>query len=125
MTAGPPVGSASELHAQLVTELSVADLPRSLAFYRAVGFEVERATPSFAVIAWEGRRLFLAQHADVEVGRHPPNLRIMVEDVDAWLTKAQAAGWDVVWPLANRGYGLRDFTVLDPDGYEVRFATPA
>jgi hypothetical protein len=34
----------------------------------------------------------------------------------------QKLGWTIKHGLADRGYGLRDFVVDDPDGYEVRFA---
>jgi hypothetical protein len=36
----------------------------------------------------------------------------------------QAAGVPVVVPIGDRGYGLRDFTVADPDGFGIRFASP-
>ena len=29
----------------------------------------------------------------------------------------------IVVPIANRYYGLRDFTIADPDGFGVRFAS--
>ena len=30
-------------------------------------------------------------------------------------------GAPVLAPIADREYGLRDFTILDPDGFGVRF----
>jgi hypothetical protein len=29
----------------------------------------------------------------------------------------------IVVPVADRSYGLRDFTIADPDGFGVRFAS--
>jgi hypothetical protein len=29
----------------------------------------------------------------------------------------------VLAPIADRDYGLRDFTIADPDGFGVRFGT--
>ncbi len=118
------VGTPDERSAQLVLELSVGRLPRSLAFYEAVGFELERQTATFAVLSWAGQRLFLVEHSHAAPGHPPPNLRIIVENVDAWHAKAQANGWNIRSPLADQPYGLRDFTIADPDGYELRFATP-
>jgi len=32
-------------------------------------------------------------------------------------------GARIILPVADRYYGLRDFTIADPDGFGVRFAT--
>jgi catechol 2,3-dioxygenase-like lactoylglutathione lyase family enzyme len=117
-------GGPDELSSQLVTELPVRSLAESLAFYRQAGFQLVRATATFGVLAWGGRHLFLAEQAGVDVGPNPANLRVIVPDVDRVFAQAEARGWRVRHPLADRPYGLRDFTVLDPDGYELRFATP-
>jgi uncharacterized glyoxalase superfamily protein PhnB len=120
-----PVGSPDELAAQLVSELPVRSLAESLSFYRAAGFKLARATATFGVLSWGDRYLFLAERAGVSVGPNPANIRVVVADVDALFARAGELGWRIQHPLADRGYGLRDFTVLDPDGYELRFAAPA
>jgi uncharacterized glyoxalase superfamily protein PhnB len=48
----------------------------------------------------------------------------MVADVDACWRRANEIGARVVTPIADRYYGLRDFTIADPDGFGVRFASP-
>ena len=47
----------------------------------------------------------------------------MVPDVDAHWEKALAANARVLRVVDDRYYGLRDFTIPDPDGFGVRFAT--
>lgn len=118
-------GSAAELAAQLVVEVMVRDLERSLALYTALGFAVERRDGGFAVLRWGERRLFLAAHADLAAPSGPTraNLRILVPDVDRLWLLAQAQGMSVERPIADRDYGLRDFTVVDPDGFGLRFAS--
>lgn len=116
------IGSHAELTAQLVLELCVSDLAASVAFYERAGLTLERRTARFAVLQIEGRYLLLSEHGSVAAGANPPNLRIMVEDVDAIFERARREGWPIKYPLADHGYGLRDFTISDPDGYEVRFA---
>ena len=123
MVSSSPVGDFAELSAQLVTELPVRSVAESLTFYRAAGFTLVRATPTFGVLRWGDRYLFLAERADVTVSDNPANIRVIVGDVDARFEQAQAKGWSIRHALADRGYGLRDFTVLDPDGYELRFAS--
>lgn len=116
------IGSIEERSAQLAIELRVADVATSIAFYAEAGFVLERRTAGFATLQIDGRYLLLSETPAVVVGPHPPNLRISVADVDAAFARAQALGWPVAYGLADHGYGLRDFTVRDPDGYEVRFA---
>jgi len=120
-----PVGSLDELSAQLVTELPVRSLAESLSFYRAAGFKLARATATFGVLCWGDRYLFLIERPGAVAGPHPANIRVIVGDVDALFARAGELGWRIQHPLADRGYGLRDFAVLDPDGYELRFAALA
>lgn len=77
------IGSPAELAEQLVVEVIVRDLDRSLA-----------------------------------------NVRILTSDVDAVYATVLTLGVRVERPIADRSYGLRDFTVRDPDGFELRFAKP-
>ena len=116
------IGSLAERTAQLAIEIRVSNLEASIEFYRQVGLSLERQTPSFAAMQIDGRYLLLSLTAAVSTGPTPPNLRIMVDDIEAALAKAAACGWPVRSPVADHGYGLRDFTVGDPDGYELRFA---
>lgn len=119
------IGSIEERSAQLAIELRVADLAASIAFYAEAGFVLERRTAGFAALQIDGRYLLLSENVAAVAGPNPPNLRIFVEDVDATFARAQALDWPVKHGLADHGYGLRDFTVSDPDGHEVRFAALA
>jgi prolyl oligopeptidase len=110
---------------QLVAEIFVRDLDRSVAFYRDLGFELVRKEGDFAELAWEGHLLFVDQRSNLPPVPDFPaaNTRVMVPDVDRhWKLCAENKA-RVVAPIGNRYYGLRDFTVADPDGYGVRFAT--
>lgn len=122
MTATGRIGSVEERSAQLAIELRVADLAASIAFYSDVGLVLERRTAGFAAMRIDDRYLLLSETPGAQVGPNPPNLRIFVEDIDAALARTRALGWPMKYGLADHGYGLRDFTVTDPDGLEVRFA---
>ena len=108
---------------QLVVEVYARDLPRSLEFYRALGFEVQSAEDDFVVLAWENHRFFLEPRPDLPAPiDHPQaNVRIMVPDVDRYWIIAQQIGARVIKPIEDRYYGLRDFTITDPDGFGLRF----
>lgn len=119
------IGAPAELAAQLAIELPVARLAAAIAFYQQAGFQLERRTETFAALQIDGRYLLLTHSPAAQASVTPPNLRIMVADVERAFAHAQAQGWPIRQDLQDRGYGLRDFTVTDPDGHEVRFAAPA
>ena len=51
------------------------------------------------------------------------NVRVMVPNVDDCWKVASDVGARVVVPIGDRYYGLRDFTIADPDGFGIRFAS--
>jgi catechol 2,3-dioxygenase-like lactoylglutathione lyase family enzyme len=118
--------SLPELGDQLVVEIFVRDLDRSIAIYTALGFTLDRRDGNFAALTWEGREFFLDQRSDLPPAQGPAraNVRILVRDVDAMWAHARKLGLRVEQPIADRYYGLRDFTVVDPDGFGLRFAGP-
>jgi catechol 2,3-dioxygenase-like lactoylglutathione lyase family enzyme len=46
---------------QLVTEILVRDIGRSVEFYRRLGFDLLRDGGDFVELTWEEHRLFLAE----------------------------------------------------------------
>ena|SRR3989475_57979 len=118
---------------QLVTEIVVRDIKRSTDFYRHLGFELLRDGGDFVELTWEDHRLFLAELsafpeiAEVELSAPPKfpvaNIRVMVPNVDDRWRVANEIGAQIMVPVGDRYYGLRDFTLVDPDGFGVRFAS--
>ena len=112
---------------QLVTEIFVRDISRSVAFYRKLGFELLRDDDGFAELAWESHRLFLSGELKEKMtdgtGLPQGNVRIMVPNVDDYWALSRELGARVLSPITDQSYGLRDFTIADPDGFGVRFAT--
>lgn len=118
---------------QLVTEIVVRDIKRSTEFYRSLGFAILRDGGDFVELTWEDHRLFLAQISAFDgieqVDLPPPprfpvaNIRVMVPNVDDHWKAANEVGARIVIPVSDRYYGLRDFTIADPDGFGIRFAT--
>ena len=118
---------------QLVTEIMVRDIKRSTAFYRRLGFTLLRDGGGFVELTWEEHQLFLDERATGPEGEQaalaapqpfpPANIRVMVPNVDEYWRLAQDLGARIVVPIADRSYGLRDFTIADPDGFGVRFAS--
>lgn len=117
-----PYVEASE---QLIVELYVRDIKASTAFYERLGFRVVRQEPTFVELGWENSRLYLEQVP----GQPPPpatlvaNVRIMVPDVDRYWKLCRELKLPVKHAIGDRYYGLRDFTVVAPDGIGLRFAS--
>jgi len=109
---------------QLVLEISVRDIQRSIAFYQSLGFTLIRSEEHFAELGWEDSKLLLDERPALIPSAVPAgNVRVMVADVDALWQRCQTLGATVYAEIADRYYGLRDFTILDPDGFGIRFAS--
>jgi catechol 2,3-dioxygenase-like lactoylglutathione lyase family enzyme len=100
--------------------LPVADLARSITFYRDVlgcrpGFQNE-AMASFAegIVLDRGR---VTAPGEVTVA-------LDVDDVDAIFDRISAAGADVEEPPTDQSWGVRNMYVRDPDGYVIEFGQP-
>ena len=110
---------------QLVTEIFVRDIERSKDFYCRLGFELRVDRGTFVGLRWETNRLLLDQRTDLPPPPEfpPANIRVMVPNVDDIWKLAGEIGATIVSPIDDRRYGLRDFTIADPDGFGVRFGT--
>jgi hypothetical protein len=79
----------------------------------------------FVELGWDESRLYLEQ---IPAQPDPPktlvaNIRILVPDIDRFWSKCGEMNLTVVKEIADRDYGLRDFTVVSPDGIGLRFAS--
>lgn len=112
----------TENESQGVLEIVGPDLDALLGFYLAIGFELERRSGDFTVVHWRGTRLFLAGNPDAPITECWRSLRIMVTDVDALWRKANQLQLRIGTTIDDRPYGLRDFVIVDPAGFGLRFA---
>src|SRR5579871_4746470 len=99
---------------QLIVELYVQDVKASTEFYQKLGFRVIRQEKTFVELGWEDSFLYLEQ---IPFQPAPPktlvaNIRIMVADVDQYWKLCQEMKLPVRLKIADRDYGLRDFTVV-------------
>ena len=129
--------------AALVPELSVLDFEKSLAFYTDVlGFKTAFSRPEerFAYLQLGQAQLMLDQFVEgsswqtgemsYPLGRGI-NLEIVIHDIDALLERLNAENYPLKVPLEERWYrqdevlnGQKQFLVMDPDGYLLRFVEP-
>jgi catechol 2,3-dioxygenase-like lactoylglutathione lyase family enzyme len=109
--------------------LLVADVARSVAFANAVlGAETVYADEDFAVLRNAAGEWMV--HADHTYDAHPMlrgvgdtrrgagvELRLHGIDPDAAEAAARAAGCSVLASATDKGHGLREAYLIDPDGY--------
>ena len=107
--------------AQPVPELPVRDVERAQEHYRdALGFTIEWL--------YEGKEIGAVSRGDVAVflrRRKPPFEPavhwVFAEDVGATFQELRALGANIVDPLEEKPWGLRQFTVEDLDGNRFYF----
>jgi catechol 2,3-dioxygenase-like lactoylglutathione lyase family enzyme len=121
--------------------LAVADVERSLAFYRdLIGFEVEATydDPPYATLTFAGTRLSLAEQGHPAEDRpgvtmtapedaSKANVVIVVEVADARgrYAELQAKGARFLAEPYEPPWGGCRFFCVDPDGYLVEIEQPA
>ncbi len=121
----------------IVVEFFVSDVERSLAFYKSLGFDVEKRYEDWILLRRGDIKLALQGDAHAIAGPHyfTPHIQrtprgtgveisIQVADVDAEYIRARTAGLNIVKSLQDRPWKARDFRVADPDGYFLRITSP-
>ena len=116
------IAPGTELDAQGVVEVVGVNVDALASFYEALGFRTERRTGPFAVMSGYGIRVFLAENPNALVGPRWTNVRVVVPDVDFIWECVKSLGLPIAHIVGDRPYGLRDFVVSDPSGFEIRFA---
>jgi len=115
-------------------EIFPADLDATVDFYqRVLGFELtddRRGQDGYVALRRGAVRVgaVLDPVPDARAARRPPaglELVLEVDDVAAERDRVVAAGWPLDGDLADQSWGLRDFRVLDPDGYYLRITNRA
>jgi len=117
---GPGVGMAS-----LAPVLPVADLPRALAHYEALGFDVESFPDGGYGFAERGAvNLHLARVDDLDPATTTSACYLYVTDADALHQEWSAAGvGGRLIPPTDTDYGLREGAHVDPDGNLLRYGS--
>ena len=114
---------------QIVPRLPVADLERTLAFYRdRLGFAADllwpEPAPTFAILVRDDTSLAFFTPTPERPGR-PGYAEISIEVTDAAALHAALAPHRAIeWGPEVYAYGRREFAVRDPDDYLLIFSEP-
>jgi catechol 2,3-dioxygenase-like lactoylglutathione lyase family enzyme len=121
---------------KLTPNLVVADVERSVAFYRdTLGFSVQATVPDaapyvFAIVSAGPFEIFL-NAPEQAVAEYPAfkdraiggTLTLFIEVTgieESWAGLKDVA--TVALPLETKWYGMTEFAIADPDGYLITFA---
>lgn len=127
----------------LVPELYVLDFKKSLHFYiETLEFKIEyqREDPQFAFLSYQESQLMIELENDNEdwhtgkldypLGRGI-NFQIRTDNAQRLVDRLNASGYplkrglvDSYYKVKEDSYGYRQFLVMDPDGYLLRFSQP-
>ena len=104
------------------TVLHVKDTATALAFYRdKLGFTVS--------FSWDEPARYVCLclgDAAIHLNSYVPpagplHVCIFCKSIDAFYAQLVARGVTIVEPIADRAYGMRDFTITDPEGHRLDF----
>ncbi len=114
-------------YSHFATLLPVQDIEKSIKFYQEkLGFEVTftwKNPVEYAVLKGGDQ---VAIHLTKREDKLQPSpvhtaLYIFVHDVDDLYTDLNQRGVEILTPLGDRDYYMRDFDIKDPDGYILCF----
>jgi catechol 2,3-dioxygenase-like lactoylglutathione lyase family enzyme len=106
--------------------LGTHEMPRTVRFYRALGFEVLHGGEESSFTSFRAGASYLNVIAQPAERRWSWWGRVIfyVADVDALYDRALAAGYRPATVPHDAEWGERFFHLIDPDGHELSFARP-
>lgn len=97
--------------------LQVDSIPRAVNLYKALGFRVlHQQSETHAVM---GRGVVQLHLSAIE---QTPGCQIIVENVEGLYQEISTTDVKVIYPLGDRPWGHRDFTIEDFDGNQITFS---
>jgi GNAT superfamily N-acetyltransferase/catechol 2,3-dioxygenase-like lactoylglutathione lyase family enzyme len=107
---------------------AVSDVPETVRFYRDVlGFESEWLwdnPPTFGGVRWGKAHVMFCLQPEMKGKAEGLQHWFKVDDIQAVYDRHKSAGAPIISDIANKPWGLREYTVRDINGYHLRFAGP-
>ena len=108
----------------IVPMLTVPEISAAVAFYRDVlGFSCSNQMEGWACLNKDGVELMLAlpnAHLSFDKPQFTGSLYVRCDDIDGlWQRLREQV--EVVYPIENFDYGMREFAIRDNNGYLLQF----
>ena len=106
--------------------LAVKDLRVETDYYlEKLGFTRDFTAPGWEFLSFGDFKVMLGECADEmtaeETGNHSWFAHALVENVDEVYQEFNDRGAKILSPIADKPWGIRDFTVATPDGHRIVF----
>ena len=107
---------------------AVRDVHQTVAFYRDVlGFSGEwfwGEPASFGGASWGEVQVMFNQQPALAARLEGHQHHYWADEIEALCARHAAAGAAIISPIENKPWGIREYTVRDPNGYHLRFSGP-
>ena len=104
--------------------LPVANIDRAIRYYSNAGFDVDKYDDGFAFVRLDDQSVFDLDRID---GLDPPSNHagcyIITDAAETWHERFSAAGMTVT-PVVDQPWGMREFSLTDLDGNNIRIGRP-
>lgn len=106
--------------------LAVKDLAIEASYYiDKLGFDRDFTAPGWEFLSFGDFKVMLGECADemtaVATGNHSWFAHVLVENVDEVYRELSDRGAKVLSPIENKPWGIREFSVVTPDGHRIAF----
>jgi len=106
--------------------LAVKDLKLEADYYiDKLGFERDFTAPGWEFLSFGIFKVMLGECSDemtaAETGNHSWYAHSLVENIDDVYTEFIARGAKILSEIENKPWGIRDFSVVTPDGHRIVF----
>ncbi|MEO6333368.1 MAG: VOC family protein [Pyrinomonadaceae bacterium] len=104
--------------------LAVKDLKIETQYYiDKLGFERDFTAPGWEFLSFGDFKVMLGECSDEmtaeETGNHSWYAHVLVENIDEVYQELIGREAKILSPIANKPWGIRDFTVVTPDGHRI------
>ena len=106
--------------------LAVKDLKIETDYYiDKLGFDRDFTAPGWEFLSFGDFKVMLGECADEmnaeETGNHSWYADVLIENVDEIYQEFIESGAQILSPIENKPWGIREFCVVTPDGHRIVF----
>ncbi len=104
--------------------LAVKDLAIAAAYFKErLGFDLDFTAPGWEFLSFGEFKVMLGECSDEmtaeATGNHSWFGHCLIENVDEVYEELRERGAQILSPIANKAWGIREFSVVTPDGHRI------
>ena len=114
------------LEGQVIPTLPARDIDDTVAYYQRLGFELVADYPGeqrYAIVRRDDAELHFYEFP-IDPRKNLSGCYLRIHDAAAICDEWTGAGIEILQPLTETDYGLREFAVSDPNGNLLKVGSP-